>query len=103
MFKDRVSEGDVGRILQLIADAPNSRERPIPGDLNGSFDFWFDGGAALIITGWTEYYFADGTRATVGGSSLLSVAIKLPDGSCVSVRQIGKEDSQEFIRENRLR
>ena len=56
-FKDRVDAGAVARILHLIATLPNRRETPIAADLSGNFDFWFDGGAARMVTGWTEYKF----------------------------------------------
>jgi hypothetical protein len=87
-FKDRIDEEAVARILLLIASVPNRRERPIEGDLPGAFDFWFDGGAARLITGWTEYELADGTRATVGVTPGLSVVIKFQNGRCVSVTQV---------------
>jgi len=86
-FKDRIDEGAVARILQLIAETPNRRERPITGDLTGAFDFWFDGGAGRNITGWTEYKFADGARATVSVTPALSVAIKFQNGCYVAVTQ----------------
>jgi len=61
-LKRRVDEETVARILLAIATPPNRREEANPGDLSGNFDFWFDGGAARTITGWTEYEFEDGAR-----------------------------------------
>jgi hypothetical protein len=87
LFRNRVSEGQVARVLQLIATMPNKREKPISGDPPG-FDFWFDGGAGRIVTGWNEYDLADGTRATVGTIPTLSVTIQFSNGSRVSIGQV---------------
>jgi hypothetical protein len=86
-FERYVDPGAVGRILLCIATPPNRREKPVPDDLTGLFDFWFDGGAARMITGWTQYEFADGTRARVDVTPRLSVVIQFQDGCCVSVKQ----------------
>ena len=86
-FRHRVSEEQVAQVLQRIATLPNKREQPIAGDVSGMFDFWFDGGAGRIITGWNEYELADGTQVTVGTFPALSVGIKFPDGSRVSVQE----------------
>jgi hypothetical protein len=87
-FQRRVREEAVADVLQRIATATNRREKPLPGDLQESFDFWFDGGAARIVTGYIEYQFADGTRATVGAPvPALSVSIQFPNGCCVTVQQ----------------
>ena len=83
----RVNEQSVAEVLRCIATRPNKRDRPIPGDLPGKFDFWFDGGAARIITGWTEYEFTNGTRAIVGVLEGLSVTVSFPDGARVRVTQ----------------
>jgi hypothetical protein len=64
----------------------------------GQFDFWFDGGAGCLITGWTDYHFADGTRATVGVTPLLRVSIRFLNGHCISVSQVREEKLEEFIR-----
>src|SRR5215467_7687666 len=79
-FRNRVSEEQVAQVLRLIATLPNKRERPIAGDLPGTFDFWFDGGAGRIVTGWNEYDLTNGTRITVGSTPALSVAIEFPNG-----------------------
>ena len=73
LFRGRVSEEQVAKVLQLIATMPNKRRQPIADDLPGTFDCWFDGGAGRIITGWNEYELADGTRVTVGSIPALSV------------------------------
>jgi hypothetical protein len=55
LFRNRVTESQVAEVLQLIATTPNTRKKPVAGDLPGEFDFWFDGGAGRFVTGWTEY------------------------------------------------
>jgi hypothetical protein len=87
LFRNRVSEEQVAQVLQLIATMPNRREQPIPGDLPGNFDFWFDGGAGQIITGWNEYTLADGTRVMVGTTFVLSVTIEFSNGSRIRIQQ----------------
>lgn len=87
LFRNRVDETQVARVLQLVATTPNRRDRPIAGDLAGKFDFWFDGGAGQIITGWNEYDLTDGTCVVVGTSPILSVTIQFPNGSRVAIHQ----------------
>jgi hypothetical protein len=101
-FEYRVAEASVARVLQLIASTPNRRSVPITGDMPGGFDFWFDGGAGRVITGWTEYHLEDGTRATLSTTPLLGVAIKFPNGCCVKVMQVPDEDLRKTIREHHL-
>ena len=89
-FKNRLSEEAVAHILTLIATTPNRRTKPLPGDPEGRYDFWFDGGACEFITGWNEYVFCDGTVAQVGScTAALSVSIRFADGRQVVVSQIG--------------
>jgi hypothetical protein len=87
LFRNRIDESQVARVLQLIATTPNRRDRPIAGDLPGKFDFWFDGGAGQTITGWNEYDLTDGTRVVVATIPSLSVTIQFPNGSRVAVHQ----------------
>ena len=88
VFDGRIDARAVAKVLHLIATAPNRREKPLVGDVSGAFDFWFDGGAARIQTGYFEYKFADGTRATLAAPFLaLSVTIDFPNGCRVSVQQ----------------
>lgn len=88
LFKKRISEGDVANVLAMVLALPNKREKPFAGDLEGPYDFWFDGGACRIITGWNEFVFRDGTVAEVGSCvPVLSVSIRFPDGRRVSVQQ----------------
>lgn len=75
----------VARILELIRRPPNLRREPRPGDLEGDFDQWFDGGAIKGVTGSTYYHFADGSRATVPVTVQPRVTIVFPDGWSVSV------------------
>jgi hypothetical protein len=90
-FENRVNESAVGKILQAIAQTPNRRDRPKTGDLSGNFDFWFDGGAARMITGWTEFEFADGTRARVDTVPGLQVVIQFRNGYGAVVTQLDPE------------
>lgn len=92
-LRNRVSEEQVARVLQLMAAPPNRRDSPRAGDLPGQFDFWFDGGAGRIVTGWTTYHFSDGTRASHGTTLYLSVSIEFPDGRRVEVRQTSGLDN----------
>jgi hypothetical protein len=67
---------------------PNRREKPTASDLAGQFDFWFDGGAATIVTGYVAYEFVDGTRVTVADTCpALSVTIEFANGCRVRVQQ----------------
>lgn len=66
LWKNRVSEEAVARILGLMAAAPNRHEVRLDGDLVGHFDYWFDGGACVEVTGWNRFEFQDGTVADVG-------------------------------------
>ncbi len=87
-FSRRVSEKSVAEILNLIAAPPNLREKPNPGDIEGDFDFWFDGGAAMVETGCVHYRFENGARADVAAPiPALSVTIVFPDGSRVRLKQ----------------
>jgi hypothetical protein len=84
----RVDEQSVADVLRCIAAPPNKRQQPIAGDLVGPFDFWFDGGAARILTGNIVYEFASGIHATVGAPvPALSVNIEFADGCKVRVQQ----------------
>lgn len=87
-FERRVDERTLARVLDSIGDPPNRRSTPVAGDVEGAFDFWFDGGAARVLTGYVEYVFTDGTNATVGASfPALSVVIEFANGCRVRVQQ----------------
>ena len=84
----RIAEEDVARILVTIATEPNRRAKPLPDDLEGPFDYWFDGGAVSMLTQHIRYLFADGTTAFRGISPhLVSVTIVFPGGEKVTVSQ----------------
>lgn len=52
------------------------------------FDFWFDGGAGRVLTGWEEFVFENGAQAEVAAQvPSLSVTIDFPDGRRVEIRQ----------------
>jgi len=87
-FDRRVDERAVAEILHSIGTAPNRREKPLLGDVLGDFDFWFDGGAGKVETGYVEYQFTNGARATVGAPvPALSVEINFANGCRVRVQQ----------------
>lgn len=90
-LRNRVDENAVGKILQAIALTPNRRNKPRADDLTGNFDFWFDGGASRMITGWTEFEFADGTRARVDVVPGLHVVIQFKSGYGVDISQLDPE------------
>jgi hypothetical protein len=75
----------LGDVLHCIAFPPNKRNRPTPSDVRGQFDFWFDGGACRVVTGWTEYQFSSGVRAIVRVIGMFSVTVTFPNGSCVHI------------------
>ena len=82
-----VSIAEIARVLGMLASPPNRRETPKDGDAEGEYDFWFDGGACRMITGWTEYHFTDGTRAGMPVIPHLRVEILFSDGRKVSLEQ----------------
>ena len=97
-LRNRVDANAVGKILQTIAVPPNRRDKPKTGDLTGNFDFRFDGGAARIITGWTQYEFADGTRARVDVTPGLHVVIQFKNGYGADISQLDPEFDLGFLR-----
>ena len=54
---------NIPAIIDLILREPNKRFRPEAADLPGDFDYWFDGGAAIVQTGIMRYFFNDGATA----------------------------------------
>ena len=90
-LKNRVDANTVSKILQAIAVTPNRRDRPRTGDLSGNFDFWFDGGAVKMVTGWTQFEFADGTRARVDVVPGLHVVIQFKNGYGAAISQLDPE------------
>jgi hypothetical protein len=54
--------------------------------LPGSYDFWFDGGAAIHHTGPSRQYdFADGTVAWEDTKFGFGIRIRFPDGREITV------------------
>jgi hypothetical protein len=74
-------------ILELLADPPNYRRQPRPGDLAGDFDGWFDGGAVRYLTSIVEYHFADGVRASIHDLSMQTVHVLFPDGAQLTIEE----------------
>ena len=88
MFSRRVGEHELAHVLDLLAKQPNPRERALPGDLPGQFDYWFDGGACRVQTGWKEFEFLDGTVAELGSPiPALYLKVTFPNGRRVLVQQ----------------
>jgi len=77
----------VARVLNAIASPPNLRDARRPGDLEGEFDQWFDGGAIRTVTGTVTYAFDDGVTALVGVLPWLFVTVTCADGTVVSIRE----------------
>jgi hypothetical protein len=88
-ISDRGGLVRVAHILGLIENPPNRRTRPLPGDPEGHYDFWFDGGAATLHTGGgTHYEFAGGASAVQPyprEQGYPDVYIRFPDGVNVTV------------------
>jgi hypothetical protein len=77
----------VARVLRLIAEKPNARSAPTPGDVEGEFDVWFDGGAVRVHTGYEVFRFADGTKAIQSALPWLEVGIRFADGRQISIAE----------------
>jgi len=78
---------EVADILLAIAAPPRRRKERRPGDVQGAYDEWFDGGAIKTVTGWKEYHFANGTVAIVHATLTLRADIRLPTGGFVIVTE----------------
>ncbi|MCM2256787.1 MAG: hypothetical protein NDJ94_14095 [Vicinamibacteria bacterium] len=75
----------VSRVLWAIAAMPHRRDRPVAGDLEGDWDFWFDGGACRCTTDVNNFTLQDGSEAWLSTSSLtLRGGVRLPDGKVVT-------------------
>ena len=98
MFDEEVML-QVGRILTLMSELPDQREEPHEGDLQGNFDWWFDGGAVKHDTGLSTYHFADGAKAITGTSLALGVSIELPDGRIIVVSERKNDGEQAYYDE----
>lgn len=78
----------ISHVLSVIAAPPGRRDRPVPGDLSGTYDFWFEGGAAIHHTGPTRQYdFANGTRAWESTKFGFGIHIRFPDGTEITVQR----------------
>jgi hypothetical protein len=87
MNPNRVSAWQLAHVLALIGDPPNRRRIPRPGNLEGDFTAWFDGGAIREVAGYTDYHLSDGTVASVGVLPWLEVNLEFAGGERASVRQ----------------
>jgi len=87
--------GPLAHVLRCMADPPNVRDLPGPGDIDGPYEFWFDGGAGINITGGgTRYFFTDGSKAWVGSGlpidgrpSSFSATVTLAGGKSLSITE----------------
>ena len=83
----------VARILRLVAEMPCRRDRPTPGDLQGSYDVWFDGGACRYLTSVNAFDFVDGSSAWLSTvSPRLKGGLTLASGESVSFSQDAPRD-----------
>jgi len=89
LFRSAVTPEEVAELLHVVASPPNRRDDPEEGDLEGEWDFWFDGGAGSMETGGTRIALDDGTVIRSGGDVpwRLAVEIRFPDGRAVEIRQ----------------
>jgi hypothetical protein len=77
----------MSRLLARIANTGPIRSKPQPGDLEGDFHGWFDGGAFRDDTGDRTFSFVDGSMATVRVWDVFDITMELPDGSVVDLRE----------------
>lgn len=82
---DNLKLDAVAQLLQLIANPPNVRSQPQPGDTAGPFTQWFDGGAVSRVGDYAICEFAGGSRAAVLPSASL-VVLDLADGRHVLIQ-----------------
>jgi hypothetical protein len=54
----------VADVLEAIRAVPNKHNIQYPGDLQGEFDFWFDGGPAGNSGHGTNTFFETGGSAS---------------------------------------
>lgn len=90
-----VDPAKIAEILGRLHKLGSIRRTPEADDLPGDFEGWFDGGAFHSVTGATAYVFADGSVASVGVVPWLSVAIRLGDGTEVSVVERQRQSSAQ--------
>lgn len=84
----QASLDEVARILRLVAEMPGRRDRPRPGDLDGPYDVWFDGGGCRYLTSLNAFNFADGSSAWLSTLSLrLKGGLTLASGETISFAQ----------------
>jgi len=86
MFDEQLA-ARIADMLTTMSDLPNPRRQPVPGDLEGDFTMWFDGGAVRHDTGLSRFVFADGTTAVTGTSLAFSVTVRFADGMAIRVVQ----------------
>jgi hypothetical protein len=85
---DATAVEGLARVLFVIAHPPRPRREPLPGDLTGAFEQWFDGGAWRDEGRNRVWAFLDGATAWQDlRSPALVVRVVLPDGTALEVRE----------------
>jgi len=85
MNNQRIDLPEVTEVLNLINNPPNIHDHFLPGDLEGNFDSWFDGGAVNRITGYNIYQLKNGTQITLFVLPRLLLTIKFPNGEVIHI------------------
>lgn len=81
---------DIARILNLMADKPNSKPHP-----TGEGGGLFDGGQWSLMTGITKYTFSDGAIAFYGTNSERLLTIELATGERIHIKVTTTVELQE--------
>ncbi len=71
---------EIARILNLMADKPNSRPHPTDKETD-----LFDGGQLTVVTGRTTYKFSDGSTASYVTNLKRQLTIWLATGEVVHI------------------
>ena len=82
-----VQVAELTPLLAKMSSPPNRRDQPGADDIEGRFDFWFDGGACQLVTGCSRYVFDNGAEAFQEVSAGLKVHVKFADGRYVKIEQ----------------
>lgn len=75
------------RILTLIEAPTNLKGRSDTKGIDGDVDYWFEGGSISLKTGFTEYLFDSGDRATIHVLPNLSIDIVLANQKEIIIRE----------------
>ena len=90
---------DIAHVMQVVGSTPNLRDAPAPGDLEGQFDRWFDGGAVRMVTGYNVYRLQSGARAiTTSCDTGHVISISFAGEYHVELREVGETDGADRAR-----